>query len=221
MACVRCGTMAASGIAIELVAMLADSTWEGARRSRAGELEALALPAVPSGSSWEDATASLFRWVEAAAIATVDWYLSEKRSKARWSRCLRVVAIVFTVMGSLAPFIAVGTDKSIYALWGYPCLAVGAACVGLDRVFGFSSSWMRYQSTVSSIQQMMIRYQLRWGETLSSPESDIKSSFKARIDIVDGFAADLSNMVDKETQHWVDEFRGHVSHLEANASHFQ
>jgi hypothetical protein len=197
-----------------------DSSKDGARRNIGGELEAVSLPEVSDKSSWLDAAEILFRWVESAAIATVDWYLTEKRSKARWSRILRVIAVIFILLGSLAPFVAVGTDKSLYALWGYPCLAVGAGCVALDRVFGFSSSWMRYQSTVASVQRMMIRYQLRWAETISVAGDNVRVEMSTCIKIIDGFATELSRLVDEETQGWVEEFRGHVSHLEQDSVRF-
>ena len=192
---------------------------EGARRNVGGELKAASLPEIHEGTSWLEAAETLYRWIESAAIETVNWYLTEKRSKARWSRCLRVVAVVFTLLGSLAPFIAVGTDKPWYALWGYPCLAIGAGSVGLDRVFGFSSSWMRYQAAVASIQRIMIGYQLRWAEITNISDPSNHPDPTALIEIIDKFADDLSALVDGETQNWAREFRGHVSRLEADASH--
>lgn len=193
----------------------------GARYNKGGNLLAARLPEIDWAADHHSAVAMLYRWTEAAAISTLDWYLSEKKGKARWSRALRVLAVVFITAGALAPVIAVGTDNIKYAFWGYPALGLGAACIGLDRASGFSSSWMRYLSAAAAVQKTLIGHQLKWAELTASwkdGKPDV-SQIHAAVEEIIAFAEKLSDLVADETETWIAEFRGNVSLLEAEITH--
>lgn len=134
----------------------------GARYTQDGNLVAAQLPEIDWAADYRSTTATLYMWTEAAAISTLNWYLTEKKSKARWSRSLRVLSVIFITADPLTPLIALGTDNTKYAFWGYLVLGLGAACIGLDCAFGFSSSWMSYLGAVAALQKMLIKYQLKW-----------------------------------------------------------
>jgi SMODS and SLOG-associating 2TM effector domain 2 len=195
----------------------------GAKINSSGNLNSARLPEFPSNSNGLTAW-SLYRWVENAALEALDWYLTEKRSKARWSRTLRVVTVIFATAGSLAPLIAVGTGNTTYAFWGYPLLAISAGSIGLDRAFGFSSSWMRYLATAAALQRALLDFQLRWAAlsgTRSACGTEPDTFRASALKEIHSFADQLSRIVENETQAWVAEFRGHFSRLEAEASHLQ
>src|SRR5262245_46361437 len=66
--------------------------------------------------SWAegDLAASLdavYHWVEGEAIRAASWYLHEKKPKARWSRLLRIVAILLATAGAALPFVAANTGR--------------------------------------------------------------------------------------------------------------
>lgn len=199
---------------------MAETGADAARYNIAGNLRAARLPDLTSAGNYGEILSSLYRWIEGASISTLDWYLAEKTSKARWSRVARAFAVLFLAAGSLAPLLAAGTDQTIYAFWGYPVLGLGAICLGLDRVFGFSSSWMRYLSAAMALQRSLLDFQLRWSvlsaqwqESTMTPEV-----FAAGVQEIQGFAEQLNELVTAETQRWIEEFRGHVMALEAQAS---
>ena len=189
----------------------------GARYNKDGNLLAAQLPEIDWAADYHSTAATLYRWTEAAAISTLNWYLTEKGGKARWSRALRVLAVVFITAGALAPVIAVGTGNVKDAFWGYPALGLGAACIGLDRAFGFSSSWMRYLSAAAAVQKTLIEYQLKWAELTASwggGGPDVGQMHSAVKEII-AFAAKLSDLVADETETWITEFRGNVGLLES------
>jgi hypothetical protein len=193
----------------------------GARYNKDGNLTAAQLPEVDwSAADHRSAAAILYRWTEAAAISTLNWYLLEKKSKARWSRSLRILSVLFIAAGGIAPLISVATDNTAYAFWRYPILGLGAACIGLDRAFGFSSSWMRYLGASAMIEKILIEYQLKWASltvTWKSNAIDIDQTHQAIAEIR-SFAGQLSEVVSEETETWIADFRGHVSRLEAETS---
>jgi hypothetical protein len=189
------------------------------RVSRAGDLRSSALPALESFD--DNSVQVLYRWTEGAAIETIEWYLSEKRAKARWSRVLRVMAVLLIVGGGVTPVIAVASRSAGLAIWGYIPLGLGAGCVGLDRAFGFSSSWMRYLATATAIQRSLMAFQLAWAELIANKNLGGYKSLEwtlAALRLIMKFADSLSGFVESETQSWVSEFHSHVSDLERQAS---
>jgi hypothetical protein len=192
------------------------STDKGARYNEGGNLQAARLPEIDWTTDHRAMVMILFRWTEGAAISTLNWYLSEKKSKARWSRALRASSVFFIAAGTLAPIISVGTDNVRYAYWGYPALGLGAAFFGIDRAFGFSSSWMRYLSAAAGIQKILITYQIKWADLTASWNADpgVDQVHLAVQEIV-MFAEKLSDLVADETETWITQFRGNVTLLEA------
>lgn len=189
------------------------------RVRRGGDLLSARLPQF--GNSSEDSAEDLYRWVEGAAIETIEWYLGEKRSKARWSRFLRVMTVLLVVVGGVIPVVGVASDKPSVAIWGYVPLGLAAGCVGLDRAFGFSSSWIRYLAAATAIERSLMRFQLHWTELEATKVDNSNGSsnwFSTAVDTVRQFADELSELVEVETQSWVSEFRSRVSELEQEAS---
>jgi hypothetical protein len=192
-------------------------------RNNAGDLVSVRLPELGPDESASDVADKLFRWVEASALTTLNWYLKEKTPKARKSRLLRLLAIGIATAGGVVPFVAVGLSDAKFAFWGYPLLGIAAACVGADRALGLSSSWMRYQTTASAIERLLIEHQLKWvGVTRAvDPGEPPRESFKRFMDEIRQFAEELNELVAAETEKWSEEFRGHFSRLEAEAGRFE
>ncbi len=196
------------------------SEYTGAIRNSDGNLVSAALPQLDWTADHLTLATTLYRWTESSAIATLEWYLREKKGKAAWSRALRALAVILAAVGGVFPFIAVGTGRTAYAFWGYPVLGAAAGCVALDRALGLSSSWMRYLTAAVSIEKLLAEYQLRWAEMCAEINGGNMSAaqFKVMVDEIRQFADNLGDLVIGETRNWVEEFRGHFSRLEAQAS---
>nr|WP_232075691.1 SLATT domain-containing protein [Phytohabitans suffuscus] len=65
--------------------------------------------------------AALRAWAERVADEAVDWYMAEKRLKARWSRRLRSLAIVLATLGGAVPVVALASHRPEYGNWGTCC----------------------------------------------------------------------------------------------------
>jgi hypothetical protein len=185
-------------------------------RNSAGDLRSVSLPQNVGQLAQNELLEKLFRWVEATALETIDWYLHEKLKKARLSRLLRSITISFISAGTLAPFIALGANRAALAIWGYPCLAFGAGALALDRVFGISSSWIRYQWTASKLQGILITYQLSWATCpCAQTANPTDSQFAEAISTTKTFADSLNNFIQDETHQWAEEFRHYLAQLDA------
>jgi hypothetical protein len=169
--------------------------------------------------SWqEDALAeslqAVYNWVENEGIRSANWYLTEKRSKARWSRWLRVTGTVLATAGAAVPFLAVGTDGTILQ-WGYFLLVLAAGTLALDRFFGFSSAWMRYLRAEQAIHDTLQQFQFQYASMLTSLAGRIPTADQAieQLDAMAVVAATINEAIRTETLAWVEEFHSNVNEL--------
>lgn len=186
-------------------------------RNDAGDLVSGRLPDLV-GLSASIMADRLFRWVEATALTSSAWYLSEKVPKARKSRWLRVIAIIFAALGSVAPFVAVGFDDPKLAFIGYPILGAAAATIGADRALGLTSSWTRYQLAAATINKIVIIFQLRWAIVQIDLNAEpTANELSAALAVITEFAIALADAVLGETETWVNEFQSYMTRLQSEA----
>lgn len=163
---------------------------------------------------------TLYRYAEARAQESIDWYWYAKQSKARWSRFLRFAAIVLATMGGLAPIIAALDSSSqfghVVGQLGYVVLGLAAACVGLDKFFGFSSGWMRYVTTVLALQEELSAFRLAWAKlsAQSREQTPGPDETQAAIQQVKDFVLAIDQIVGQETKAWVAEFQTNLTDVE-------
>src|SRR5512132_2212921 len=124
---------------------------EGSRPSK--EFRHDLYPQLKWGSA-EEVGASvdeLFRYSVRHAENAIGWYVDHKKPKRALGMILRAGAIISVSVAGILPLLTqIFIEKGkpvIQPAWASVALAVGLALVGLDRFFGFSSSWMRYTQT--------------------------------------------------------------------------
>ena len=164
-----------------------------------------------------DAAWAVYDHVEAWSLTNIRWYLRKKRKKARGSRVLRVGAIIFAVAGGLIPLLAL--QGVLAAAWGYVPLGLAAACVALDRLLGYSSSWMRYAATALELEYALASLQVAWmsttscgsnGELTSQQYDTLMASLKTHVD-------DVGRIVREETSGWTADFSARLADLDRSA----
>ncbi|MEV8523245.1 SLATT domain-containing protein [Streptomyces sp. NPDC052000] len=187
-------------------------------RYQTGDLRAVGLPRVADRGAATEAINELFLWVESFVVDSINWYAREKVSKARWSRFLRISAVLSFALGTVTPVVAVGMGWSQQAIWGYGIIGIGACCVAVDRVCGFSSSWMRYVSTAISLNRHLVIFQTSWprieAKLARQPSSE---SFSEAVQELVNFVDATSLLMENETMAWVSEFQSHVVQLESGS----
>ncbi|MBX7549802.1 SLATT domain-containing protein [Streptomyces sp. tea 10] len=189
-----------------------------ADRYSAGDLRAVSFLGVSEHEEPAEALRELYIWVENFAIESINWYTREKVSKARWSRFLRLVAVLAFALGTVTPVIAVGMGWVKESIWGYGLIGLGGCCVAIDRAYGFSSSWMRYVSTALSLNRQLVTFQASWPSiemrVVNNPDIDeFSRAAKELVTFVEGIAV----LMESETLAWVSEFQSHVLQLETGA----
>lgn len=172
--------------------------------------------------------------IEGRAIGTINWYLKKKAGPQRWSQWARGFAILLATLGGMAPLIsgAMPADSNINALsldrFGYLFIAGAAAILMTDRFFGFSSSWMRYMTAQMALQRALEKFQLSWGVWQiqlgnSSSGAGAAVALPAEqannaVTLLLNFQAEIGELVDREFQLWITEFKEQLANLQSAVS---
>ncbi len=153
----------------------------------------------------------LYRWVEADALRTAAWYLSDRAWKRRGARVLRGVAAVSAVVGGALPLVELAGGVSGAAVYGFLALLVAGAAVGSDRFFGLTSGWMRDVATAQAVQRRLQVLQFDWAsenvrEVLGPTEGTASEAAERCLTVLRRFSEDVTELVRAETADWMVEF---------------
>ncbi|MCX4235774.1 SLATT domain-containing protein [Streptomyces ortus] len=158
----------------------------------------------------------LYRWVEAGALATASWYLTDRVWKRRGARALRAGAAAGALAGAGLPLLDLAGVLGGGASWGYLALLVAVACVAGDRFFGVTSGWMRDVATAQAVQRRLQVLQFDWAsecvrEVLGPAEGTAGEAAERCLGVLRRFCEDVTELVRVETGDWMVEFRGGVT----------
>jgi len=161
--------------------------------------------------SVEDALKTTYDQVQAHSHNLRRWYWSSIRSKKHQSITARVVSYLFGAVGVLAPLAAAllstAGQRLLLTQTGVVALAVAGLAQLCDKVFGWSSGWQRYVTTVTIMEQRAAQFEFDWAKRLRGLGmplglSDARSAFE----LAEVFTLELEQLRGKETDAWVAEF---------------
>jgi hypothetical protein len=174
----------------------------------------------------QESISALYQYAEATANDCIRWYGGRKRRIAWLSQLLRLLAIILTTLGGLTPIISslgwsnLELPKAMLKLnvgqLGYLFLGLAAACVGLDRFFGFSSGWMRYITTKMTLERALSEFRIDWAMMVAKLGEKLPTSDQVQLMIqrIKEFLLAIDNHVEQETQAWVSEFKTNLAEIE-------
>jgi SMODS and SLOG-associating 2TM effector domain 2 len=167
---------------------------------------------------------ALADYVAHEAESAIRWYLRKKDSKRRWAQGLRFLAIFATALAGLIPLLAeiFETDgrPDIPPAWASVALLVAAACIGLDRFFGYSTAWMRFLTTEMEIRHALHDFLLDWegsraareGKSDPGPEQAAAGLRRCK-----EFLAKINGILKAEMDTWVTEFSAAIADIDKAA----
>lgn len=188
-------------------------------RSRGDRDPDLAVPRLPD-IDWDKKLSGineLADWAEGNAREVMEWYLLEKKRKARWSRNLRLLAAVLVTLGGAIPLAALTANRPVLGNWGFVLIAVAAGCLAYDRFAGYSSAWLRYMATATILRAQLIEFQLLRCRLMAAlrgsepPADDIMEM----VDAVRSFIRATNESIQGETESWLAEFNANLSDLKS------
>jgi hypothetical protein len=169
------------------------------------------------------------RRVEFEAEKAIRWYYQKKKNKVLYSQTLRLLAVILGGIGAGIPFIAatgfgvtrdaagIISDVAILRMnqWGYVFILSAATCVAIDKLFGFSTNWIRFVDAATKIETQLSRFRLEWYRQLAladigvHPSEAVGKLFDTLLD----FAVKTREVIEKETGDWIAEFRSNLTKL--------
>jgi hypothetical protein len=161
----------------------------------------------------------LYNWADEYARQAIDWYLGEKKRKARWSRSLRMLAAILLTLGGTVPLAALTAGRPALGNWGFVLIGLAAGALAYDRFSGYSSAWLRYMATAISLRAQLSDFQLEWSGWMAALDAGEPSAEDVRsmIDIVKPFMRGINETIGSETQSWLAEFSTNLSELKTRA----
>jgi hypothetical protein len=153
-----------------------------------------------------------------SAKAFTDWYWISIRTKRTTSLWIRGVTFALVVGGALLPLTAAVFPDERGRLLATQLGVVSLAFAGFlqlaDKVFGWSSGWLRYVATVTAMEATTRQFQLDWtgyvvGKGIALGDADRKPLF----DLAEGFVNKLAKLQADETDKWVADFNSGVASL--------
>lgn len=165
----------------------------------------------------------LYQWVEAGALRTAQWYLSDRFWKRRAARALRAGAATGVVAGAALPMLDLAGRLEGSAQWGYLSLLVAGACVACDRYLGLTSGWMRDVATAQAVQRRLQTLQFDWAsesvrEVLGPAEGTASEATERCLTVLRRFTEDITELVRSETADWMVEFHSGPAPLAAQSA---
>ncbi len=166
----------------------------------------------------EQSLPSIYQHVETASRKACNWYWISIRTKRRASIGARTATFLLLIAGTLLPILAGMVDAQIdrlhYTQFGVAALAFGGLLQVADRVFGWSSGWLRYVVTVTAMENLTRNFELEWARYVLDKggklgEADVKPLF----DLAKQLEDNIAKLQSDETDKWVADFNSNMAVL--------
>lgn len=162
--------------------------------------------------------------VDSEGQKAIDWYWERKKWKRIPAQFVQFFALVLAAAAGLVPIlIQVLKNYQIKAAWlpadsgPLAALFVGIAAMllGLDKAFGYSSGWVRYVLSATSMTKLLQEFRIDW-ITLSAGcgAADPVAARCAAIQRAKEFISAMQSMVEQETKDWAAEFQSNMAQME-------
>ena len=153
---------------------------------------------------------ALYGWVVCRANEQIGWYADGRKWKRRFSQLFRGGAIVLGGIGGLCPlYAAYSGDADKFPELGYVYIAGAGILVTLDKLYGCSSSWIRFAKTQLNLEVALRAFQMEWAQM------QIKAfAVEDALRILNDFSKQVDTIVKEETEAWVTEFNNNLKEME-------
>ena len=160
--------------------------------------------------------------MEAEAATAYEWYWRQKRWKRIPSQWIQFNAVALTALAGLAPILVqviknskgstvISDTGPIASL----CVGLAAALLGIDKAFGFSTGWVRYVMSATSITKLLQEFRMDWvalnAAAAAPPTAEQQAAMLLR---AKNFISGLQDIVIQETKDWATEFQSNMAQME-------
>lgn len=166
----------------------------------------------------EAALQSIYERASKTSTTICTWYWLSIKTKRRTSLTVRFLTLSLLIVGTVLPILA-GlrdnvADRLFFTQFGVAALACGGLLQVADRVFGWSSGWLRYITTVTAMESLTRRFELDWAGCILNLTGTLnESNVKQLFDFAKRFEEEMLKLQSEETDKWVLDFNGGMALL--------
>lgn len=165
----------------------------------------------------KEALPAIYQHAEEFSKRCRRWYWHSIHHKRLVSTTARIVAFAFAAFGVTAPLATTiwGTDgqRLLWTQFAVAALALAGLTQLGDRVFGWSSGWLRYISTVTAMENLTRQFELDWAGYFVTLGETQPAQVKPLFDMAQRFEVQIADLQKRETDAWVIEFNTGLSAL--------
>ena len=129
-------------------------------------------------------------------------------------------SLLFLFLGGLCPLLPKEIPPSLISSfvrnvepWGYTLIGLGGGLLLFDRLFGISSSWMRFIWAYFEIGELLDEFRVRWIKTqLEAADAQSHDTFQALVAVAEDAIKGIHAIVRLETGVWRAEFQNNITH---------
>ncbi len=166
----------------------------------------------------EEALPLIYRDAIALSHKIRQWYWDSIQAKRRGSFGARVGLYLLVVVGVSAPLGAAilgdAQNKLAFTQVGVVALALAGLVQLADRVFGWSSGWLRYMTTVTAMEKLTAQFELDWAAYLLARSGKVHAAdVGPMFELAKRLHTELEKRQSEETDAWVAEFNAGMAAL--------
>jgi hypothetical protein len=95
-------------------------------------------------------------------------------------------------------------------------LALAALMIAMDRFFGISSGWIRYEQALQRLSQRRTSFEFSWQELLLAREQNLTViDIQMAVSLCRDVLQDVNRIVAEETNQWAGEFNRRLSDFDS------
>jgi hypothetical protein len=167
---------------------------------------------------FDKALPSIYSHAEGISKAKCTWYWYSIRTKRLSSLSVRLLTFALLIIGTVLPILAGLGDSPTIRLKCTQLGVVALAFAGLlqvaDRVFGWSSGWLRYITTVTAMENLTRKFELDWAGYIVDKGSQLgDGDTRVLFELAKRFEDEISKLQSDETDKWVTEFNSSLALL--------
>lgn len=165
-----------------------------------------------------DAVNSIFNGAQEFSQKKRQWYRDNIDFKKKASKVTRLSCFFLFLAGVILPLIAATSDiaptKLLITQFGVVSLVIAGLGLALDRIFGWSSGWVRYISTLFEMEERTWNFTRDWSDYILKHDNKLtKKDMEILYKKASEFEVEITRLRNDETKQWIAEFNHGIALL--------
>lgn len=164
---------------------------------------------------------AVYYFLQQSTLETCQWYWKHIGRKRRASFFLLIIVFMLIIFATFTQFYWINIINNtperrlLLSQLSIGLYMLAAILFSADKVFGWTSGWVRYVSTVMNIEACYHRFLLEWFSINIESNKTDKEQFSQRVVLAKSLIKQILEIKNQEMVEWATEFGDGVSQLRA------